>query len=141
MMKPGKRDYYRTTLSEYENTLLEMSHAEEDMEAAWNELEERKIVGDQDEASAARIKDSLAGEQGDAATTVGEVYSLILLDDKSIEHIKSLSPLTMRLLNNAEPLTLRKHIIYFQEQLKNSVKVPEILPEREETCHSLSDKM
>ncbi|KAF7915963.1 hypothetical protein EAE99_009967 [Botrytis elliptica] len=121
-----------------------MSHAEESMEAALNELEARqnndRQAANQDEASAARIESILARERKDAAAMVGEAYALILLNDKSLDHIKSLSPSTMRLLHNAELLPLREQVRDLTEQLKNSVQVPATLPDVAEK-HALQDKL
>ncbi|THV44886.1 hypothetical protein BGAL_0561g00020 [Botrytis galanthina] len=139
-----KWDSYQATLSKYENTSIQMTHAEENMEAALNELETRqnndRQVADQDEASAARIESILARERKDAATIVGEAYVLILLNDKSLDHIRSLSPSTKRLLNNAELLPLREQIRDLREQLKNSVQVPATLPDVGEVL-ALQDKL
>ncbi|KAG4029108.1 hypothetical protein MFRU_017g00450 [Monilinia fructicola] len=124
-------DKFQKITAPYESELHQTEVAIERLEEARNNREAHDVDGRQllDEASAAKIKDILAREQQDAASMVGEAYALILLNDKSLEHIRSLSPSTKRLLHNAELLPLRKRIEELEDELKTVVQVPATLPD------------
>ncbi|TGO17343.1 hypothetical protein BTUL_0018g00100 [Botrytis tulipae] len=137
-----KWERYQVLTASYESKMDQLDAARRRLEELWNDRDERKVKNpeEHDKASAARIRDILDREQQDAESMVGEAYALILLNDKSLEHIRGLSPATKRLLENAELLPLRSQINDLQEQLSNAVQVPGTLPDVN-LIHELREKL
>lgn len=126
-----KWERYQVLTASYESKMTQLDAARKRLEELWNDRDERQVKDpeEHDKASADRVRNILAREQQDAESMIGEAYALILLNNKSLDNIRSLSPATKRLLENAELLPLRNQISDLQEQLSNAVQVPATLPD------------